>query len=251
MVEVLNSYDCYIGLAELQSYSFQSDLSGETDISIDNRKNKEVCPEIIITGDITVTSIENDDGDKITFDTPIDLDTNDILTVDFNEQYYNFYDNSLDTNESQIDNITINELVSIKANKQVIFTVTCTGTGTITFNYDKYQEESQLHYVESFMINKELNFKKVKPYYSNKFSQRNLKEKVYTFTLNKMFIDWLDEEKEYSIRYRQFNEDTLFEEEKYLTGVKFNKISHGFNNPNEIIKKNLSGEAMDILTKTN
>ena len=250
MVEVLNSYDTWIYISKLVNRRENFTMGGITDISINNYGNKEVFPIIEMTGIFTINNISN--GIQIiTFNTPMEVGSNNKLTLNFAEQIYELTDNFLGQTSNIIEDITIYDLITVKENTLNTYTFDIIGSGEITFKYDAYGPEEELHYVEQFNINKGLNYRTIKPFNGDKINKQILDDVKYTFSITKLQVDWLDEREEYRITYKQYNSDTYNEKVYYLIGVKLDRLDSGYNNLNEIIQDNISGTAINMLNKTN
>ncbi|MFW6015053.1 MAG: phage distal tail protein [bacterium] len=242
--EVFNSHNTTITLSKLIYKEDTYNLTQSDDIVIDNRGNKEALPiiEIEVNGATSITSISNDER-NIIFSLS-DLVEDDVLILDFNEQSYT--KNGTDI----IDDISLDGLLSLIKNQETTFTFTFTGDIDITFKYFQYQEQEELHYVQNFTINENKVYEDKKPFNSNKNNNRKLNNVNYSFNISKMSVEWIDTDNEFRIGYHIKNPDTLLEEWFYLIGVTFNRVNQkGFNNPNEIFKDNISGDAIDLIER--
>ena len=242
MVEVYNSHDCCIGLSRLIENEKSFDLTETGDITIDNIANKETLPKITITANATTTLVNISNGDK-NIQLDLSLATNDELILDFNEQTYTL------NNQNIMNNITLNSLLSLLENEETIFTFNFTGDITVKFNYQEYEMDEKIHYVQQMRISESKTYDKNKPFNSNKTKNLKVNNINYSFNIVKMSTKWIDTENEFRISFYVRNEDTFDEEWKYLIGVVFNRVEQKtFNDPNEIFKDNISGEGIDILT---
>lgn len=247
MAEVYNSYDTWTYISELTEITDTHSITDTTDIIVDNKGNKRVLPviEIEVDGTTTINSISNDE--QVIQLNSFVLDGGDKLILNFRDQIYEHYDNSDDAVNNIISDIALSDLIAIKENEKNTFTFDVVGSCDISITYETYNNDEQLHYMEQFKINKDLNYKKIKPFNSNKITKQILDDIKYTFSITKLQVDWLDEEKEYRIKYRRYNSDTYKEDIHYLVGCRFDRLDNGYNSPDDIMQDNVSGTATNIL----
>ena len=112
-----------------------------------------------------------------------------------------------------------------------------------------YGEERKMEYVEGFNTTKNANYKKRKPYYGKYNDKEKTISVEYSFNINKMAVDYyfwdtVSEDKEYKIRYVEYNPDTDVTLEKEYLGCKFEDWNRDLQ-ITEFIMNDVSGYAKE------
>ena len=240
--EVFNSFDVDIEITKLVSKT----ENYTSNFSINNSANRRVFPTLEITtvDGITLDSITNN-GQTISFNS-ISLNSSDTLNLDFKNQSYTKNGNNI------IDSISNIDMIYLEADKVNDFSFNYSGDLDVSITYHTYSVGSREKYLESFKITKNDDYKKKRPFNSNKVVDKKLTSESYSFNMSQMPINWglyedIKNGEEFRIKYIETNDHTNVIFQKYLVGVTFGSWDRGFSQQGDMIITNVSGDAIDLL----
>lgn len=246
MVQVYDSFDSTISIAE--SVEKTENYNNVNSVVIDNTGNKTVYPVFEITTTINGLALDSiTNGDQsIVFDSIMNLASGDNLVLDFENQIYEL--NGI----SVINDITISSLISIIQNIENIIQFTYTGDINIKLTYETYDNEVELHYLETFKPTIDANYRTSSVFDSVEKGVSKLNGYSYNFNIRKMtvdsfFYDKITQSKDLRIKYKKYNPATYEEDVKYLIGAYLEKWDEGFSSMGEFIFSNVSGKAKTII----
>ena len=245
MVNVFSGHEVTLWIAPSVEKEKSFLISDNETIEINNYGNKKVFPimNFKATENFSLNNIQLD-SIKISFDS-IDLLENDELLLDFKNQIYELNGNSI-IGEIEFES---NKRISLKENDISSIYIDCLGASSLDITFDSYDIREELHYVEDFRIEKINNYNQVSSFSGSYPKKYEYESSEYSFSLGKHSTDWIEDDKEYRIMYKEKNKQNLDVNFKYLLGAVFTGYTRGFNDPDDIINDNLTGEAIKILNK--
>jgi len=226
----LNIYDSF--LTEIEIATRVEDSKSGTSITIDNTGCERIYPKVVITNEV-LNGIIISSPIQISVDEQIDATE---VILDFENQQYTADGNNI------IDIISFddNERLYIEENEEVTIDLSVLSE----VNYYYYPEQQRERFVESFQIDGEVEFnasrtKKIENNYNFSLSQY----KVFDSNI----LDNIKNGDIFRIKFRNVELENYQTEEQYLLEVTIDDWDEGFGRVGDIIVKNISGEAQQLI----
>jgi hypothetical protein len=246
--EVLSGYDGRIYLTSKQSQSSTFSITDNSTITIDNSDNTRELLKITITPSTTTNITFNSitDGVSTVTSSGITLTETDDLVLDFKNQVYT-------KNGTRVSDLTFgNKRIALQKDTSQDLTIDGSGYIDIIVEYEGYNTDEELSYVESFSLDYSVETSHKKGYKNNKIITTNFEGEQYDvniskFTISERFLQGILDGRKHRVRFDVDNPATGDNMTHTLLDIVFESYGYGFTAPDEIMMEDIQGSAKDLI----